>query len=283
MPFYLGPLGGLQVLPDPLEGLDVSPQWYGGVHRGLGGGATRDRLGRKRSWPLRWDYLSPDQAAFIVAVDQGLVPGPLRLIDMMQKNRCPPQIAAGGSFLRSSTGFSVSGGTLSWAAVASPASAWVAMIPGGQAWTVPATVNSTLKTSTAAADRIPLVPGEQVTASLWVTGSAITARVQLIPYNAAGVAGAAVSGTTTAMTGTYVQRSVTLTPSATQLSCVLALDIPAGQAAGTAAVTALQLELGAAATAWVPGEGCPTVIAESLVESYPYWPWHAVGLNLLEA
>lgn len=284
MPFYLGPLGRLTALPDPSPGADTSPVWSGGIHRALGGTTTRDRIAgsRRRSWQLRWEYLTQAQESFIAAIDQGQVADPLRLIDPHTKNRLSPQHASGGTYLRATTGFTATAGTLSWALAVSGDSSWKDMLDGSISWSVPVTSGGVLKTSTSTNDRIPLVTGEQITASLWVTGSAINARIQIIPYDTAGAAGSAVSGTSTAMTGSYVRRSVSLTPSSTQVSCVIALDVPSGQAAGTATVTALQVETAASASAWVPGEGCPVVVSAGMPLSYPMYPYQSVGLDLLE-
>lgn len=279
--FYVGRVGSMRALFGPTDGLDASATWFGGVHRSLSGTPTVDRLGRKRSWEMSWPALVPEDHAFVVALGQGTAGSPLRLIDANQRNRCSPQHSSGGTFRRSTEGFTVSTGTLGWQTIPVPDSTWSGLLEGGLGWIVPTTVGGILKTSTVADDRYPLITGEQVTASVWVSGN-LNARVQLIPYDSAGAALTAISGGTTALAGLYTRLTVTHTPLSTQVSAVLAVDIPAGQGAGVAVATAWQLEAAAAAAQWVPGEGCPVVVVDQASDRYPLYPYHEAGLTLLE-
>lgn len=279
MPFYLGKLGALRALPDPAD-LDASPERIGGVHRSLTGATTADTLGRKKTWKMAWPALKPDDFAYLDALSQGAVPGPLRFVDHGQRNRMSPQHSTAGGHRRSTEGFTATLGTLLWASSGFPDASW-AYAPHRINWSVPVTGGGVLKTSTVEADRYPLVTGEQVAASLWIAGN-LNARMQLIPYDVAGVAGTAISSGTVALSGFPQRLSVNITPSSTQVSCVLAVDVPTGQAAGLVDVSALQLEVGAAASTWVPGEGCPVVVVDQMSDAYPLAPYHTAGLTLLE-
>lgn len=281
MAFYLGRLGSMVVLPPPAPDMDTSPVWTGAVQRSITGTTTRDRIGRKRSWPLSWIALTAEQVAFIAAVDQGLVAGPLRYIDGLVKNRLSPQHSSGGTFKRSATGWTSSAGAAGWALNTATDPSWATLLDGGLTWAPPASTVATLRTSTVVTDRYPLITGEQVTLSCYAIGNK-TAHAQLIPYDAAGVAGAAVTGAAVVLSGTPQRLSVSITPSSTQVSCVVGVDVTSTAGVGALAVTAWQLELGAAASQWVPGEGCPVVTAESMRDVSILPTYRAAGLTLLE-
>lgn len=281
MAFYLGPLGGMIALPPPAPGMDTSPVWTGGVQRAIAGNTTSDKIGRKKSWPLAWIALGHDDLGTIAAFDQGLVPGPLRYIDGLVKNRLSPQHASGGTFKRSATGWTSSAGAAGWALNTATDPSWATRLAGGITWAPPASTAATLRTGTASTDRYPLITGEQVTLSVWAIGNK-TMRAHLVPYDAAGVAGAAVTGSNVVLSGVPQRLSVSITPSSTQVSCVVGVDVLSAAGVGALAVTAWQLELGATPSLWVPGEGCPVVTVAPMRDVSILPTFHEAGLLLLE-
>src|ERR1051326_3589204 len=121
--WYLGPIGNLVQIPAPAKPAEVPHAIPGGVLEALGGAVTVDRTGyAARSWRMEWPYLTEDNLTYLEAVGNGLVKGPLRLLDPMRRNRLPRRIAAAGSLRRSATDFTKTvGNTPTWGGAAGSA------------------------------------------------------------------------------------------------------------------------------------------------------------------
>jgi hypothetical protein len=279
VPFYLGRVGALRQLRDPMRGLDATNERLGATHRSLDGTTTIDTLGHKRTYKIQWDYLTHEDMAYVEALHLGLVDGPLRLIDPQRKNRLTAQLSSGGSRFRTTAGFSTGQGTLTFAPTTAPGEVFAA---GAISWGVPDTSGGRLTAGDTPSLRTPLITGEQVTLSLYATGNGASARAVIMPFDLASNAGAPVFGPTVTLTGGYQRLSVTLTPDSTQVACVVGLDVPSGGPPVTVTATGWQLEAAATPSAWVPGTGCPVVVVDSVTDTYPEYGYHAPTLVLLE-
>lgn len=279
--WYLGPVGSLAEIRAPAKDLEVSPEFVGTVHRSLGGAPTVDRVAQPRKWPLSWQALTEDQATYLRLVGQGLVPGPLRLLDPELRNRLPVQIASGGSYKRSAAGFTQSGGSdPAYQAFTDPPA--TVPVRGAVSWTRTGTGAASLTTA-AASSRVPLIPSEQVRVSTWARGTAIQVSIGYDAWNAAGTADRTLSGTTTLNVSTWTYLDLTYTPPADRISLSPVLDVASGQAASTTQTTGWQVAPASAPTTWAPGGGAPTVVAGSeLTETYLLPGLREFGLLLLE-
>ncbi|MBP2325322.1 hypothetical protein JOF56_005707 [Kibdelosporangium banguiense] len=280
MPFYLGRLGALRQLRDPMKGLDATNERLGATHRSLNGTTTVDTLGHKRTYKLQWDYLTHDELSYVEALYLGLIDGPLRLIDPQRKNRLAAQASSGGSRFRNIAGFTPTQGTVTFTPSTPPPEVFAA---GAITWAIPATTGGRLIVGDNLTGRVPLITGEQVTLSIYATGEGLTARAVVVPFDAAGVAGAPVFGPAIGLTAVYQRLAVTLTPNTGQAGCAVGLDVPSGGPAGMVTTTGWQLEAATTASPWGPGSGCPVVVVESLADTYPEYGYHASTLTLLEA
>jgi hypothetical protein len=276
VPFFVGPLGGLRALPSPHRGdsPDATATRIGAIHRSITGRPTLDRLATRRAWTLAWPYLDPDTYAYLDALHQGLVTGPLWLIDPSRPNRLPPSVAATGSADKSVDGFTAAAGALAWAP--RPALGTGMPLAGGVTWQAPGAA-SRLDT----APIIPLLPRETVTFSATI---ATTRPVQLVL--------SALSGASTQITehkspeatpgpaGTRLE--LTVTPAADVVACRVGISTATSPQPGTIVSTAWQLEAAPFATAWRPGGGAPQVLVDSLPVTYPLPGSYTTTLTLLE-
>lgn len=279
MAFYLGPVGGLVELPAPARGLDTSPVAPGGVLVGLDGTVHRHRTGRhRRTYPLAWEWLSGDQAAYIEAIELGLIKGPLRLLDPFRRNLASLQVSTGGSYDRSIAGWSApEGGGIEWRTVATPP---ITNLLGCIRWT---------RTTTAAAqlaardEQVPLITGQTVRISSWCRATAaIAVAIATDAHNVAGAITTATASPVTLSTSAWTELSTTYVPPSDRVTLSPRWVIAAGQAAGTVEITAVQIGFSSEPTTWVPGTGVPTVVPVELRDSYPLLGRRAITLTLRE-
>lgn len=279
--WYLGPTGALVVIPAPADGLDVSPTLVGAVTTSLGGTRTLYRSGQPRQWAMKWVALTEDQASYLRLVGLGQIRGPLRLIDAELRNRLPVRIAGGGSYRKTAADFSQTGGSdPTWVALSDTP----ATIPvrGAISWTRSTTAAGVL-TTTAATDRVPLIPGEQVRISLWARGTPIQVSAGYDSWNALGANSRNVGTAATLDTTNWTYFEVLYTPPAGQIELSPLLNIAGGQAAGTVQTTGWQVAPATAPTTWTAGGGAPEVIAGSeLKETYVMVGLRSFELLLLE-
>jgi hypothetical protein len=275
--FWLGPLGYLQELPLlPVDGSsDASEELIGVLLTSLYGGGTLDVFGLKRTWQLDWVCLTHAETMTVAAWFQGLTTAPLRLVDTRGGNRLSRDAAAAGSYSRDVDAHTVLAGSVSFVAVTDYPAPFAGVIDGGIAWVVPAVTVATLVLD--GTDLIPLIPGETVTATVWLQG---TGNVQVGAqfYDTAG-AGAGTALATSAALGVWAAYSVTFTPTATQVAAALIVVAASGSGRTVSVGPALWHPTN---TDWVPGVGCPEVLATSRRTAYPGLTNQNTGVTLRE-
>lgn len=306
---YVGPLGALWPLPDVASAIDTPLTVIGGTHVSLTGSVTRDRFGFKRSWTWTYPALGLHQNQFVEALQRGLVPGPLYLIDPRRINRLPEQQASGGSLLGSPDGFIPSNTAVCyWRPLSYVTAADVSTLPaapllsGCLEWATLTSDPATLELAGYADDGrldIPVMPSEPLTVSGWVTGpvgSAVTVTASV--YSAAGmVLSTATSAPTNLSLTAWASFSVDLTTDPTAASVRLSLARN-GAPPASAFLTALQVarsddpesvarltdscDFGDLTGGWRLGGGAPQVIADGGAASYTVPGLSSNALTLIE-
>ncbi|MFI9381239.1 hypothetical protein [Kutzneria sp. NPDC052558] len=276
MPFLLGPLGALRALPSPTLGTApvASAARLGGVHRSLTGRVTVDRLAVRRTWTLAWPYLDDATRAYLDALYLGVVAGPLWLVDPMRVNRLPGHVAATGSASRTTTGFTVTAGTVAWAAGVPT----VAEVPlaGGLSWSVPASGGALTADAV-----VPVAGGETVTASATLAGT-VPAALSVSSFTAAGAALRVDQGTTGPPGTAGTRAALTTTLPATAAYIRVGVSAAASSAGGPLTVSGWQAEAGLLPGGWQAGGGAAVVVVDSLSTTYPIPTAAEVALTLLE-
>lgn len=277
--FWLGPLGYLQQLPLlPVDGSsDASEELIGVLLTSLTGGATLDVFGLKRTWQLDWVCLTHAETAVVAAWFQGLTTAALRLVDTRGGNRLSRDAASGGSYSRDVRAHTlpVGSGTVAVAAVTDYPAPFAGVVDGGVAWVVPAATVATLFLDGLA--QIPLIPGEQITATVWLQGAG-NVQVGAQFYDTVG-AGAGTALATAAALGTWAPYSVTFTPAAGQVAAALIVVAASGSGRTVSVGPALWHPDN---TDWVPGVGCPQVLPTARKTAYPGLANQNTGVTLRE-
>lgn len=277
--FWLGPLGYLQQLPLlPLDGSsDASEELIGVLLTSLTGGATLDVFGLKRTWQLDWVCLTHAETTAVAAWFQGLTSAPLRLVDTRGGNRLSRDAAAAGSFSRDVPAHTLlaGSGTVGFVAVTDYPAPFQGVVDGGVAWVVPAATVATLFYDGTLL--IPLIPGEQITATVWLQGAG-TAQVGAQFYDATGAANGTALATAASL-GVWAPYSVTFTPTAGQVAAALIVVAASGSGRTVSVGPALWHPSN---TDWVPGVGCPQVLATARKTTYPGLSNQDTGVTLRE-
>lgn len=277
--FWLGPLGYLRQLPLlPLTGnMQADERVFGGLFEAADGTGTLQILGLKRSWALDWVCLAADEVAAVHAWFQRLSRSALRIVDPRAYNRLSRDGASGGSWSRSTTAHTVTAGTRAFVSVTDYPTTLLGLVDGGIAWSVPLSTVSTLRID--ATDKIPLIPGEQVTVSVLLKGS-LGAQVGVQYYDTAGSAGSTALASSATLTGTWAWYSHTFTPLSTQVSGSLIVVAASGAARTVSVGPALWHPDN---TNWTPGTGCPRVLIPTMTTRYPGLSRQDPGITLREA
>ena len=277
--FWLGPLGYLRKMPLlPVDGSsDASEELIGAVQMSMSGSATIDVFAHKRTWQLDWVCLTYAETAAVHSWFQGLTTDDVRIVDPRAGNRLTRDGASGGSYHRDTRahGVPAGSGTVAFTTVTDYPAALVGMLNGGIAWSVPNITTASLFIDDI--DLVPLIAGEQITATVWLKGSG-NAQVGIQFYDTAGVA----AGTTMASSqtlGAWAAYSVTFTPTAGQVSASLMVVAASGAPRTVTVGPALWHPTN---TDWVPGTGCPAVIPTARTISYPGLLHQDTGVTLRE-
>ena len=279
--WYLGPAGALTQIRAPARGLETSPELIGAVQRSLNGGVTVDRVAQPRSWPLKWPVLTEAETTYLRLVGQGQVRGPLRLIDPEITNRLPVRVAGGGSYRRSATDFTQTGGNdPTYVAITDPPA--TVPVRGAISWTRSTTAAGTLTTANAL-DRVPLLSGEQVRVFQWARGTPIQVSAALDAWDALDAAARTTGTAATLDPVLWTYLEVLYTPPPERILLSEALEVAAGQPASTVQTTGWMVAPASAPTTWAPAGGGPVVVAGSeLTETYLLPGLREFGITLLE-
>jgi hypothetical protein len=277
--YYLGPLGNLRQLPMvPIRSaVDIAYARLGGEHVTLNGQLTLDRVGYKRTWKTAWRCLEAQEAGPLEAAFLGLSRAKLRLLDPRQRNRLTPDGSAGGSYTRSPRAFVASAGAVTFRVAPAPTDL-AGVVDGGLDWEVPAG-GGKLTADSGTLTRVPLLAGQQVTASVYVSGAG-GVQVGATPYDAAGAAQADILAAAVTLGGAWQRLSHTFTPAAGQVAAAPCLVAAAGTAR-TLQTTGWQLQAGGLSE-WVPGTGCPHVVVGGFGRDHPSLAGHDVEIVLRE-
>lgn len=276
--FWLGPLGLLRALPSVAWGDDVQAPLarIGGAQDAIDGRLSVADLGSKKQWSFTWPFLTPDEVAPIEAWWLHLADASLRLLDQRRRNRLSRDGSSAGCRSRSVAAHTTTAGTPVFVPVADypTSSPWYGLVDGGISWPVPASTAATMRID--GADRIPLLPGEQVTLAVPVKGSG-SAQVGAQLYDLAGAsAGTSLASAVTLAGWTTYTR--TFTPTGTQVSAELVIVA----ASGSARTLTVGPALWGAGGAWAPGTGCPQVELIDFAQSYADTDDEAVSLTVRE-
>jgi hypothetical protein len=276
--FWLGPLGYLRQLPLlPVSSSTAANETiFGGLFEAVDGTGTLDILGLKRSWELNWVCLAADELAAVHAWFHRLNRSALRIIDPRAYNRLSRDGASGGSWSRSAAAHTVTVGTRTFTSVTDYPADVLGLVDGGIAWSVPLSTVSTLRID--ATDKIPLIPGEQITLSVLLKGT-LGAQVGVQFYDVAGAAGSTSLASSTTLSG-WAWKSHTFTPSSTQVSASLIVVAASGAARTVTVGPALWHPDN---TTWTPGTGCPRVLIPAMTTRYPGLARQDPGITLREA
>lgn len=275
--FWLGPLGYQQQLPLlPVKGTtDASEELIGAVLTSLAGGLTLDVFSVKRTWQLDWVCLTQAETAAVAAWFLGLTDSPLRLVDPRAGNWLTRDGSTGGSYSRTATAHTATAGILAYAAVSDYPALFAGMVDGGIAWSVPGSTAATLRID--AGLKVPLIPGQAVTITVWVKGT-LGAQIGVQFYNTAGAAGSTSLNSSVTLAG-WTAYTRTFTPTSGQVSASLIVVAASG--------TARTLTIGPALwhptnTDWVPGVGCPQVLPTARKTTYPGLANQDISVTLRE-
>lgn len=276
LPFLLGPLGALRALPSPHRGNppEATATRIGAVHRSLSGRPTIDRLATRRTWTLVWPFLDPDTYAYLDALHQGMVTGPLWLIEPSRPNRFAPAIASTGSTDRSPAGFTAVSGAVTWST--QPVTTDIPLA-GGITWQ-----------ATAAASRmdatpiVPVLPGETLTFSAHVVAARPVRLTLQTLYPNGAIASEHQTDEITPGLFNGARIELTVVPPASAASCRVGVSTGVMPSESWVATWAWQLEAAPFATRWRPGGGAAQVLVESLPVTYPVPGSYGTTLTLLE-
>lgn len=276
--FWLGPLGQLRQLPlTPVGGtIAANETLVGGLTTSMNGTGTLDVFGHKRAWDLDWVCLTAAEVAAVHAWFQRLTRADLRLVDVRAYNRLSRDGASGGSWSRDVVAHTVTAGTRALVTVTDYPTALLGLVDGGLAWSVPGSTVATLRID--ATDKIPLVPGEQITLSVLLKGT-LGAQVGVQFYDAVGAAGSTSLASSATLSG-WAWYARTFTPSAGQVSASLIVVAASGSARTITVGPALWHPSN---TDWAPGTGCPRVLMPTMTTNYPGLARHDPGITLVEA
>lgn len=284
--FYLGALGRLVALPAPEPGIDNGIVKAAAQHVSLNAHTTEDVQGYRREWTLSMPFLDADDVAYLEACYLGVVAGPLRLVDPTRRNRlstaaaattASPTFAGGTTALRATSGAYVVDRSVPWPDVAydaldGRAVTWRA--DDTAAWSLSGSGVLTLDDDVG----VPVLPGETVTASVYVQTDGATATLEMVPRTAVGDR-EPVAGTST---GSARWTRLTATYSASDGVLAVVPRVATDATSGTIRIAAAQVETGDTATGWTLGTGCPAVLVTDLPARSPIYPLVSAELSLRE-
>lgn len=273
--WYLGAPGDMRELFAPEMDIDITEERYGGVFQGLSGARSVDVTGFRQRLTFDMKWVDPAEYVWYEALYRRLIPGTLRLINPLKKNRLSQESSMGQWGGYTTNGLSLTSGSMTrlwdWPSTAPPialsTNRWGARVSGA--------VFRTDETK-----RIPVIAGETITASVWLKSTVAHSVTLAIDWADRLGAGTAASTTSVVSVTTAWQRFA------------LTAAVPAGTHLVTFAgysfttnnldVGPLQLESGASATSWEMGGGAPSVVIDQMPVTTPRYPLRNVTMVLLE-
>ncbi|MCP2200074.1 hypothetical protein LX90_003764 [Lentzea flava] len=272
--WYIGALGALRRLPVPDPGIRMTPVLYGGIRQGLSGARTIDVTGVRMSYEFEFSALEPDEWMHLEALRTRLIPGPVRLLDPLRRNRLSSEAAA-----MRVVGTRYGGVTATAGLTERGAGFPVPLGVDHLVWSNRPEQSQLLFDTTR---RTAVLPGETITGSVYVRslpGVTSSVRLGFRHYQLDNSALAPVF-TETPVPGEWTRLTITSTVPADAVTVELFLR---GMDANTLSVAAPQIVPGVEPGVWEPGGGAPTVTVDSLTHVSPIYPISTVSMTLTEA
>lgn len=257
-PFLFGPRGGLVPLPLP-ESATPNISVFSATNVSINGTSTIERFGVKRSWKFDSAGLTEDQEALITMAYEGVLAGPLYLIDPFTTNLLPEAVATTGS---AATPWTIS--TTSTGLSAEPVASDSSFPITPRHRNVLSLVNSSGASQMAQVSLAPTYTS-QVTLSAYVKRTvAGTGGSYLVAADSTG--SAIGSAPISSSSWTRIQAAVSPTDGGVIPQMIVAPG-------ASVLVAAVQLEAGPIATAWKPGGGSARVFVSGVDRSSVLWPY----------
>lgn len=276
----LGPMGRLMRIDVPTTGYKADLVEYGAEHVPLSGRRTKDVFSRRREYSIDSDGLTPGALSWLEMLYTEAIAGPHYLRESSRKNLLRARISSTSSAPLAlnaiQTDWSLPGAGDSIASVTATTLLLPGTIPGAELVPGP---SKALSLTTTASNRIlvdtaiiPVVAGEQLCFSCYKQSGAGVLTLEIVPYNAAMVAQAPVTGTST-IAGTPPRLYVPYTVPTNGTIVAVAVQLRAATA-GTIVTDAWQLETGRLdPSTWHLGAGVPQVLISGPISGMR----HAVG------
>lgn len=285
----LGPIGNLQVIPEPQANMPAPLARLGGTHQLLSGARRKDTIGFKRSWQLQWVYLTAAEYGLLESLYLGAHGSPLYYQEP-KRNLLSPDQSTGSDLSLSTVNFSVLGeGTITSTSQANYQHLGARAIRYDSGGVLTTTGRGPL-TGNANTDFAPVAPGLTYTASIYVRRTSspdvpvdVTTRIRW--YDAAGTQLSLNAGAVVVPSFSFSQRpEVTAVAPAGAVGARVQLannNLPA--AAFNFIGDSWQLEQSDTASGWHPGNGPTKVLFTDLSVSVPILGSHNATATLEEA
>lgn len=270
--WYIGPSGGLVALPD-LEGATRSRDKIQNVSVGATGARTVNSTGFRRTWALTVEGLTRHEQGILHALDEGVIAGPIRLLDPLAVNLLPSRTASTFSsygvyapFTGSMVGVQINGIASDLTFPIAPRHRMFARAENtsGSAGTV------------AVGPYTPVVASQLYTFSMYMKPTATT-TITVKQKDTSDVVTTLTTGTQ-ATSASWTRFSLAFTPGSTIKEVQILISIANAQVQDMAAP---QLERGTL-TNWCPGDGVPVVQVLAMPEDNPYLFYGNYTLNVIE-
>lgn len=274
--WYLGPLGDLRELPCPELDVQLTTTRYGGIHQSLSGARHMDVTGLRSEYVMEFKYLDKDEYRWLEALHTRLIPGPVRLINPLKKNRLSLAASTlqGNNYL--GAGIQIDSQLWEWdwdwPSAAGPGARSMKI----ENWDIPYALRFDRKI------RVPVTVGEPVTWSVWMKASAAQ-TVQVIAnwWNRdTQLSGSAL--TNASVTTSWTRFTATGTPPSGAFSAQPALVLPT-DTGETIWIAAPQFEVGSSASDWEIGGGAPEVLVDQVPLVSHRFPLVNASVTLLES
>lgn len=274
--WYLGPPGDLRPLPVPDKDVRMDLVRYGGVHQALSGARTMDVTGHRSEYEFAWSYLDLDEAAWLEALHLGMVPGPLWLLNPLRRNRLSAQASAVQPTEAGSLGVDVDG-LWEWAPDGPPGTTMAGRSLRWTSYPVGAVLSFDPGAGT------PVVPGEMITVSVYLrSDSPGPVELRVVYYDRDDVPQRQVVSDRP-LSATWRRESLDSITPVPEGIVTARLQIAAPPTQAAFQIAGVQLESGAASTAWQVGGGAARVLVDQLTTSSPRYGYLDCSLTLLEA
>jgi hypothetical protein len=252
----------------------------GALQQSLSGRTTYDIRNYKKTWALEWTFRKSDEYVMLESMFHGLSGQPVRFMDGRRRNLFPMNIAAGGSAVLDTDGWSLTSGigTMAFSTTLALPTELAGKIAGGIACATLAQ-NNTLQ---AVYETIPLLQGSSYRFSGYIAGTGtVQAFAQRLSATGA-VLGTTDFGSAITLTGSYVPFEKVFAPVSGDAAAWLGFRVTS---TGTSAITTTgwMTQLDEAKKGWLPGAGCPEVLVTKFQRKYYDLPYIHATATIQEA